>query len=380
MGKNGVPKLIDPTPYIKAGINPKTGGKLLPPSTTLGETSLIKDAFKLALRIKDEQNAVMRYSWYNLPDGLNGELVERMLYYRGQLAFAYVKDLQRFLLLPYTLCGGKDNASALDAYARYSSVKLVAFSGTDQVKAKEEENAKRKSLTTILSALTFNVRYEVQEGQIEERDIFESAVLLKDYTSQLSETNIPRREIQDPILDLEAACFAYANTAMINSTGVEGMRVNGEDEESNVWQMNRSIEKAALNGEKAVPVTGAIEWQELTGGKVATSDQFMVMAQAIDNERLSLYGLENGGLYQKKTYVNDSQTQMNSGSPSDVYHNGLMIRQNFCDIVNSIWGLGIACEASEYNSGVDLDGDGTTDDRRDQSGMQEGEQPAGGML
>lgn len=386
MSKNGAPRLIDPRPYIQAGVDPKTGGKLQAPSSTLGQTSPIKEAFKLALRIKDEQNAVMRYSWYNLPDGLDGELVERMLYYRGQLAFAYIKDLDRFFLLPYTLCADSDHPTSLDAYARFASVKLIPFSSVDQVKGDEsslkrkaEEARKRASLITILSALTFNVKYSVLEGKIEEEDIVKSAVILKDYTSQLAEENISRAKIQDPILDLEAACFAYANTAAMNATGIQGMRVSTEDEEENVRQMNQSVERAALNGESAIPVVGGIDFQVLKNGPVATTDQFMVLAQAIDNERLSLYGLENGGLYQKKTYVNDSQTQMNSGSPSDVYHNGLMIRQNFCDIVNSIWGLGIACEAAEFNSGVDLDGDGTTDNRRDQSGAQEGEQLAGGV-
>lgn len=379
MGKNGVPRLIDPTPYIKAGIDPKTVGRINPPSVTLGVSSMIKDAFKIALRIKDEQNAIMRYSWYNLPDGITGELVERLLYYRGQLAFAYIKELDRFMILPYTLCGDKDNGSALDEYARFNSIKLIAFSGTDTVKGKEKDAEGNKTISTILSALRFNVRYTVLEGEVELSDIENSAVLLKDYTSQLSETNIPRSKIQDPILDLEASCFAYANTAMINSTGVAGMRVATEDEKANVEEMNASVEIAALSGQKAIPIVGAIDFQELTGGKVGTSDEFMVMAQAIDNERLSLYGLENGGLYQKKTYVNDSQTQMNSGTPNDVYHNGLMIRQEFCDIVNSIWGIGIACEAAEYNSGVDIDLDGTLDNRADQSGTSEGQQPAGGV-
>lgn len=377
MGKNGVPRLIDPAPYVKAAINPKTGGRLLPPSMTLGETSQIKEAFRLAFRVLDEQDAVMRYSWYNLPDGIDGELVERMLYYRGQLAFAYIKEVGRFMILPYTLSGGKDNASALDEYARYDTIKLVSFSGTDNIKDRPNEDSRRRSLCTILSALDFRARYSVMEGQIEEKDIFESAVILKDYTSQLSETNIPRREINDPILDFEAACFAYSNTAMINSTGVEGMRVTTEDEKENVFNMNKSVEAAALNGQKAIPIVGQIEYQELTGGKVATSDEFMVMAQAIDNARRSLYGLENGGLYQKKTYVNDSQTEMNGGNHSSPYYNGLMIRQKFCDIVNSIWGIGIACEASEFETGMDLDGDGTTDNRKDQSGTMEGEQPAG---
>lgn len=378
MGKTGVPRLIDPTPYIKAGIDPKTGFRLKPPSATLGISSAIKDAFKLALRIKDEQNAVMRYTWYNLPEGIDGELVERMLYYRGQLAFAYIKDIQKFMILPYALCGEKNNGSALDEYARYNSIKLIPFSGTDTAKSNKEDT--RTTLSTVLSALRFRVQYTVHEEELEEKDLYETAVILKDYTSQLPEQNIARYLIQDPILDLEAACFAYANTAMINSTGVSGMRVNTEDEKGNVEAMNESVEEAALSGKKSIPLVGSIDFQELTGGKVGTSDEFMVIAQAIDNERLSLYGLENGGLYQKKTYVNDSQTQMNAGNTSDVFHNGLMIRQKFCDVVNSIWGLGIECEAAEYHTAVDMDLDGTLDDRKDQSGENPGEQPAGGEL
>lgn len=375
MGKNGVPRMIDPTPYIKAGVDPKTGGRLMPPSMTLGVSSAIKEAFRLAMRVRDEQDAVMRYTWYNLPDGIDGELIERLLYYRGQLAFAWIKEIGRFVILPYTLIGDKGSGTGLDEYARFNTIRLISFSGTDTASGEKKES--KTMLSTILSALSFKAIYTVMEGMIEEADVETSAVILRDYTAQLPETIIPRREIQDPILDLEASCFAYANTGMINSTGISGMRVGTEDEKKNVDAMNASVERAALSGQKAIPIVGSIDFQELTGGKVATSDEFMVMAQAIDNFRLSLYGLENGGLYQKKTYVNDSQTQMNSGSHSSPFHNGLMIRQKFCDIVNSIWGLGIDCEASEFNTGVDLDGDGTTDDRKDQSGTMEGEQPAG---
>ena len=34
------------------------------------------------------------------------------------------------------------------------------------------------------------------------------------------------------------------------------------------------------------------------------------------------------------------------------------IRQNFCNIVNSIWGLGIWYEPSENITGADMNGDG----------------------
>ena len=37
---------------------------------------------------------------------------------------------------------------------------------------------------------------------------------------------------------------------------------------------------------------------------------------------------------------------------------GLNIRQNFCNICNSLWGLGIWCDVSENLVAQDLNGDG----------------------
>ena len=44
---------------------------------------------------------------------------------------------------------------------------------------------------------------------------------------------------------------------------------------------------------------------------------------------------------------------------------GASIRQNFCNIANSIWGLGIWCEPSENVSGADINGDGLLYDRNE---------------
>ena len=379
MPKMGKPIIFDPVPIIQAGIERALRGAK---AKSGNFAELVMPAFRMALRIKDEQNAVMRYRWYNLPGQITGELIERMLYYRGQLAFAYLDDVVdvfqgRFVILPYTLIGDSENGSGLDEYARYKNIRLVPVSGTEVVKL-DNGQERESPLSVLLSEKVFKVQYDVVDHLLTIDDITGYAVILKDYTSQFAETNKPRCEINDPIVELEAHCFAYANTAMMNSTGVTGFRVPTEDEKGNVDEANKSVEDAALTGKKYIPVIGPIEFQDLAPGGLGKADEFMVMAQAIDNLRLSLYGIENGGLYQKKTYVNDSQTEMNGGQPSDVFHNGLMLRQKFCDIVNSIWGLGIWCEAAEYHSQVDLDGDGTTDNRTDQSGTGTGDQPVGG--
>lgn len=66
---------------------------------------------------------------------------------------------------------------------------------------------------------------------------------------------------------------------------------------------------------------------------------------------------------------------MAAGQVSFELQDGLAQRQRFCDIANSIWGLGIWCEVSEVASGQDTNGDGLIADEQDQSGAAPGQQP-----
>lgn len=54
----------------------------------------------------------------------------------------------------------------------------------------------------------------------------------------------------------------------------------------------------------------------------------------------------------------EAEQEMNNGSTSCAYQDGLFQRQKFCKIANAVWGLGIACYPNEEIVGVDLNGDG----------------------
>ena len=41
-----------------------------------------------------------------------------------------------------------------------------------------------------------------------------------------------------------------------------------------------------------------------------------------------------------------------------IYEDALKLRQDFCDFVNAIWGLGISCSASETITNADTNMDG----------------------
>ena len=118
------PKLPNIAELIQAGINPATGL----PIKMGGSPSQLKEDIRKLLRIVDEQNAVNRYNWINLPDGLTGELIERMLYYKGQVAFFYMETDNTFYCLPYALDG------SIDVYGRFTGITPIPFNGKAESK------------------------------------------------------------------------------------------------------------------------------------------------------------------------------------------------------------------------------------------------------
>lgn len=328
-----------------------------------------KDEMKKVLRLNDEQIHVNRFKWYNLPRGLTGNMIERMLYYRGQVAWFYLPGTDEFAVLPFVL------NSSIDIYGRYKAISPIPFNGKNDAEIKTIEDARKsKDLTTVLlSDITANVLYDPvdYEKVIENPDLtFSSAVILSDYTRQLPQQILPKYKLTEQVIDYESRIFPYVSTALSAATGVSGVRVDGQDEQANVELASRLVEFAALNGLKWIPIDGGIDFQELTGGQVAKAEEFLLSMQSMDNFRLGIHGVENGGLFEKKAHTTNYENAVNMGTSGFTLQDALWNRQNWCDIVNSITGYGIWCDLSEVSSGADRNMDAMIGD-----GAQAEQQP-----
>ena len=317
MAKNRGPYLPNLEPFIAAGVDLKTG---LP--ARISPNNACKENIKIQLREIDRQDAVNRYVWYNLPMDLPSQEVERMLYYKGQLCFYYDKDLEQFYFMPYALDG------TIDFYGRYNTVHPVPMtSGTDDKGNKAQaEYLANKHLKCIYGM-------QLEEGEVDPEN---SCVLLHDRSKQLSQTILPRAQIQDPLLDVMAECIPYMRTCLLAGSGIKGIRVQDADQADNVHDAARTMKHAALNPEPWIAIEGNVEMQELTDGAVLKAEEYMLALQSLDNFRLSTYGIDNGGLFEKKAHELQSEADINGGPVGLVMQDGLAIRQNFCNIVNSI--------------------------------------------
>lgn len=350
-------KMTDINLIIQAGINPKTG---LPIKAGSSPCSY-KDDIKRFLRIIDEQDAVNRYKWYNLPCNITSQELERMLYYKGQLCFFYIEELEDFFFMPYALDG------TIDFYGRFNSIHPVPMtSGTT------ENDKQYKAQLDYLSKLNLKCIYDVVLPENLKEDSYKKyTVLLHDYTKQLSQTIISRQIVNEPLLDIMAECIPFMRTSLISGSGIKGIRVNDADQKEAVNDASKSTLVSALTGSPYLPIIGQIEFQELSNGSLLKSEEYMLAMQSLDNFRLSGYGLENGGLFEKKAHILESENDVNQSNVGLVMQDGLEIRQHFCNIINSIWGLGIWVEVNQTsNEGLNF-GDDENEDENEIGGEED---------
>lgn len=353
------PRLPDIQTLLSMGFNPAQVDKL---AKYMGNTSTNYidrvDAYKKLFRAIDREQFVNRFQWHNLPNDLNGELIERILYYKYTGIFFYVPELKSFKFLPYVGIG-------LDEYGRYTSCQPLPFNG------KAEKNTDTKEPQVYIPGLVFTPVYDLMKtGKREEtlytgetiniNPMIDSCVILNSRCKGLTQREIPDQQMMDVVLQDMAEVMPLSRTNMFANAGTRGMRVNNPDEYSNVLAANASLERAALNGERFVPVTGQQEFQEFGDKGNADGEDFALRLQFLDNLRLQYYGLKNNGIFEKNQYINNQMAGNIQANVGQIYDDALKARQDFCDMVNAIWGLGIWCSASETVTNSDTNMDGET--------------------
>lgn len=370
----GKPRLPDIDTLRAMGFNPTMIDKLC---GYLGNTDSFDRvaAIKKVLRKNDRQQFTRRYVWENLPNDLTGDYIERVLYYKYSAIFFYIPELNTFNFLPYVGTG-------LDEKGRYTRCRPLPFNGKSEKDADGDKQVYIPGLefSPIYDITKTDPRVEMDYAGKENlvNPMLNGCVILNSYCKELSQRAIPEQALIDPILDMMAEAMPLARTKLIASAGTTGMRVGNEDEQANVEAANLSIERAALNGKRFIPVVGVTEFQEFANDNGADAEIFMRYMTELDNLRLQSYGLKNNGLFEKNSYVNETMAGNIQVNVGQIYEDGLKLRQDFCDFVNATWGLGISCSASETvtNSDTNMDGE-TLDDNQTQQVAPDEQQAIG---
>lgn len=325
----------------------------------------------------DYQQYITRFKWNNLPEGLDSELFEKIMYFSGSAMFFYIKELDRFYFLPYGMAGEKEQ-TGIDFYGRFNKLKPYSFNGSTDGSGEEKANGKKVSAADIY--LSTQVRNNIKDipfvkDEKEAKEIYENgAVICWDYTPGLNYWNVSRNRVSQAYINYLIKVLIQTKSALINASGFNLFASDSESANDLMQMQIDDINEAREEGQLAAVVSkllGKIE--NLQSNAPAAMADFWSSLQSVDNLRLKTMGIRNDGVQQKSQYQNIQEQSIDINDSLQVYWNSFMERIKFSAIVNSIWGLEIYPEPLLLPQQGQPQGEGQEAiDEGDQSQAQEG--------
>ena len=302
---------------------------------------------KLGVSIKyiDYQQFLTRFKWNNLPEGMDSELIERILYFSGSAMFFYIKELNRFYFLPYGM-SGENTEVGIDFYGRFNRLKPYSFNGSTDGGGEKKADGKRITRSDLY--LSTQIRDNIKdipmvESEEEARKIYENgAVICWDMTPQLAYAVDSRNRISQSYVKYIVKILIQTKSALINSSGFNLFSTDTEASTDIMQLQIDAINEDREKGKLSAVVSKALgNIENLQSNAPSAMADFWNSFVSADNLRLKSMGIRNDGLVQKSQYQNIQEQSIDINDAMQVYWNAFMERVKFSAIVNSIWGLGI---------------------------------------
>lgn len=303
------------------------------------------DKIGVSLKNIDYQQYITRFKWNNLPDGLDSELFERIMYFSGSAMFFYIKELNRFYFLPYGM-SGEGTQTGIDFYGRFNRLKPYSFNGsTDGSGEKKADNKRTNQADLYLSTqIRDNIKdIPMVDNEADAKKIYEEgAVICWDMTPQLAYFVDSRNRISQSYIKYLVQVLIQTKSALINASGFNLFSTDSETENDIMQMQIDAINADREKGKLSAVVSKLLgEITNLQSNSPNAMSDFWSSLVSVDNLRLKSMGIRNDGVIQKSQYQNIQEQSIDINDSMQVYWNSFMERIKFSAIVNSIWGLDI---------------------------------------
>ena len=292
----------------------------------------------------DYRQFITRFRWANLPEGLDSELIERILYYSGSAMFFYIPELKRFYFLPYGMSGEKTMVG-IDFYGRYNRLKPYSFNGATSSEGEINGDGKISQADIFLSTqIRDNIKDIPVVKSVEEAEkIYNNgAVICWDHTPGLAYYQNARNRTSKAYIKYMIKILIQTKSALVNASGFNLFSTDNESAEELMQMQLDQINEDREEGKLSAVVSKLLgEIQNLQSNTPNAIADFWSAYQSADNLRLKSLGIQNDGVQQKSQYQNIQEQSMDVNDALQVYFNAFMERVKFSAIVNSIWGLDI---------------------------------------
>lgn len=307
-------------------------------------------AYRRGARIMDSIQAINRVKWANLPTGLRSNLMERVLYYKGQGMYYFDETLNQYFFLPFAMTS-KDNET-IDFYGQYQWVKPLPFNGrSDRDKASDLEKARLVYLGNVVRHPIYDMDTlkEIIETKGKEWAKLNCCIICYDYTQQLSQYIEPKSITQECWINAQAEIPLFFRTAMLKALMPTLVRTSDQGTMDVVIEELQSVEDSILEGKTMIPVTAFQEMQTVEGGSNLGKliEETTKAYETINNIRKSHLGLPNDGAFKKKAQVLQAENEVNETSNDVILADAIWNRNYFSDMVNVLFDQQIYANAGD---------------------------------
>lgn len=287
---------------------------------------------EVAFLNKELMEYVSRFKWEGLPPGLNANLIETMLYVKGQLAM--FKLANKYYILPFAYSGD------INHYGVQTELIPLSYSGTIENKDKDT-----KEFADAKQAIMY-------EGMVEEGiDESEIAIILKSHSSTLLNRVIPMVAITDEMRRKLVEKLVMVRNNLILSQPMKYVSVATEAKAKAMQVQIDNMITDILNGNIIQTVVGDMVMSNINSEASKLSQQDMWSSFAsLDNLRMEIMGILNNGVFEKRERNLTDEVAGKQTVSKLILDDALNMRKEFCKLCKIYFGLDIKVELSDMNT------------------------------
>lgn len=309
-------------PLTEAGsLNINRKSSILRPSAVRYSQSL--NNFFLVKELKEYVN---RFKWSGLPPGLNSNIIETLVYYKGQVAFFCVGE--NYYILPFVYTG------QINHYGIQTRLIPISFNGTveDDVNNITEFAGEREAIV-----------YDKQGIDLDNKD--NVAVVMKAGSSIFLNQVLPPIVATDEIRDKLAENTILVRYNLILSQPFKYVSVANESAAKSIQQQVDTLIQDILNGNAVSTIVGQMVFKDVnTEAPKANPQQLWQSFESLDNLRMEYLGILNNGVYEKSERNNTDEVAGKQTVAKLTLNDDLWHRKEFCKLVKKIFDLDIKVE------------------------------------
>ena len=276
------------------------------------------------LVMKELKEYVARFEWKGLPKGLNGNIIETMLYYKGQLAFFRIGA--QYYILPFVYTG------QINHYGIQEKLIPISFNGTvEDDKNKETKFAGEK------------IAYVYERNGMEDIPKDELAIVLKGGSGLYLNRVVPTIVATDPLREKLAENLILVRLNMILSQPVKYINVANESAAKSIQTQVDNLLYDILNGNVVNTIVGNLVFEDVNTEAAKIMPQQLWQSYAsLDSLRMEYLGILNNGVFEKRERFLTDEVAGKQTVSKLILSDDLLNRKIFCKLVNEAFGLNIS--------------------------------------